>query len=417
MNAILLVIDRLHAGYLGAYGNSWIATPAIDRLAAEGFVFDQCLIDSPHLAPLYRGMWLGTHALAPSPGTDRRLVADPQGHVARSLATGGIAATLMTDDASVAAHPLAQGFQAVVRLAEWRAAGVRQGDVPVERTEDTHLAGCFAHLIDWLETAAGPFCLWCHLTGLGSVWDAPLVFRRSYMEEGDPEPPDSAKVPNQVVPRDCDPDELLGLSQAYAGQITLLDTCLGALAEFLQTSRLDRETVVVLLSARGYPLGEHGRLGACDEALYNELVHVPLILRFPDGLGTAGRSHALVQPADLAATLLDLWGLPADCLPSVARSLMPLVREEEEGSRDRLAIVGSGSERAMVTPAWHLRMAGTDELYVRPDDQWQVNDVADRCPKVAEMLRAEFVHFEQAVQSNQISQLPPLEESLLVPPE
>ena len=55
MNAILLVIDRLHAGYLGAYGNGWIATPAIDRLAAEGFVFDQCLIDSPQVGdPLPR---------------------------------------------------------------------------------------------------------------------------------------------------------------------------------------------------------------------------------------------------------------------------------------------------------------------------------------------------------------------------
>ncbi len=63
MNAILLVIDRLHAGYLGAYGNAWNETPAIDRLAAEGFVFDQCLIDSPRLETFCRGLWLGSHAL------------------------------------------------------------------------------------------------------------------------------------------------------------------------------------------------------------------------------------------------------------------------------------------------------------------------------------------------------------------
>ncbi len=72
-----------------------------------------------------------------------------------------------------------------------------------------------------------------------------------------------------------------------------------------------------------------------------------------------------------------------------------------------------GSERAMVTPAWHLRMAGADELFIRPDDRWQVNDVANRCPSVAELLRAEFVRFEQAVQSGQTAQLPPLDDSLL----
>ncbi len=75
-----------------------------------------------------------------------------------------------------------------------------------------------------------------------------------------------------------------------------------------------------MLSARSFPLGEHGRVGQCDEALYNELVQAPLVLRLPDGSGALGRSQALVQPANLAATLLDLWGvLPND--PSAAEAV------------------------------------------------------------------------------------------------
>ena len=66
VNAICLVIDRLHRGFLGAYGNTWIETPAFDRLAAESFVFDQMLVDSPRLGPLYRSFWQGWHALAPA---------------------------------------------------------------------------------------------------------------------------------------------------------------------------------------------------------------------------------------------------------------------------------------------------------------------------------------------------------------
>jgi hypothetical protein len=239
------------------------------------------------------------------------------------------------------------------------------------------------------------------------------------MEEGDPEPPLSADVPDRMLPGNFDPDELLGFSQAYAGQVTLLDTCLGALLEFLQTSRVGDQTALVLLSARGFPLGEHRRLGACDEALYNELVHVPLVLRFPDGLGAAGRSSTLVQPSDLWATLLDLWGVSVEDPPFAAHNLMPLVREVAAGARDRLGIAGIGSERAIATPVWYLRMppSGSDELYVRPDDRWQVNDVTDRCSEVAEKLREAFVHFSQAVQSGQSSQLPPLDEVLLTPPE
>ena len=41
MNIISIVIDRLHFGYLGCYGNSWIETPNFDQLAASGFLFDQ----------------------------------------------------------------------------------------------------------------------------------------------------------------------------------------------------------------------------------------------------------------------------------------------------------------------------------------------------------------------------------------
>ena len=63
-------------------------------------------------------------------------------------------------------------------------------------------------------------------------------------------------------------------------------------------------------------MGEHRRLGPCDEALHGEFVHVPLFF-FPDGLAaerpagsmypwSAARSQALVEPADLWATLLDL---------------------------------------------------------------------------------------------------------------
>src|SRR5439155_10403244 len=47
MKALVIIVRGLHLGYLGCYGNEWIATPGFDRLAAEGAVFDQHFADWP----------------------------------------------------------------------------------------------------------------------------------------------------------------------------------------------------------------------------------------------------------------------------------------------------------------------------------------------------------------------------------
>ena len=222
-----------------------------------------------------------------------------------------------------------------------------------------------------------------------------------------------------MLEEDYDPDQLLGISQAYAGQVSLLDVCVGALLEFLHESPTGQKTLLTLASARGFPLGEHRRVGAYDESLYGELVHVPLWLRFPDSLGQGARSHALVRPADLRSTLLDWWGIADPPQSPGAASLMPLVREETEWIRDRLCIVEGGRaptegwSRAIRTPAWYLRHAAEPELYAKPDDRWEVNDVADRCDEVVGLLEKALIEYEHSLRSGQLDDLLPLDEILL----
>ena len=91
MNAICLVIDRLHAGYVGAYGNTWIETPAMNRLASQSFLLDQALIDSPDLERLYRSYWQGWHAACPPPE-------GPRPSLAARLRAAGVATALLGDE-------------------------------------------------------------------------------------------------------------------------------------------------------------------------------------------------------------------------------------------------------------------------------------------------------------------------------
>ena len=108
MNTLCLVIDRLHAGYLGAYGNTWIETPALDQLAFDSFVADQFLIDSPSLETVYRSYWHGRHAAADAAEPDARAA------LAELLATAGVNAALLTDERAVSGHPSGRGFVDVV---------------------------------------------------------------------------------------------------------------------------------------------------------------------------------------------------------------------------------------------------------------------------------------------------------------
>jgi hypothetical protein len=402
MNAICLVIDRLHAGYLGAYGNAWIETPALDRLASQSLVFDRALIDSPHLERLYRSYWQGRHALCPRPS-------DEPPSLAAQLRQAGVTTALLTDEPQLARHPLAEDFEELLQIdPPWQPQNATEVD-------ETHFARCFVELIGWLEAARGPFMLWCHLGGLGTTWDAPLRFRQAYCEEGDPEPPTVADVPDRMLPADHDPDERLGIAQSYAGQVSLLDTCLGALLEFLDSSPAGRETLVTLTSSRGFPLGEHGRVGPCDEALYSELVHVPWMMRFPDATAAAVRSQAMVEPADLWATLLQWWDIAPAATSPTAFSLLPIARGQADAVHDRLCIAGSHAERAFRTPAWYLRAGGNREigteaaeLFAKPDDRWEVNDVATRCQDVVDNLQDALGQYELMFPDGQLSDLPPL---------
>ncbi len=404
MNTVCLVIDRLHAGYVGAYGNTWIQTPAFDRLAAEGFIFDEAFIESPQLDRLYEAYWLGRHAMGP-PGpieAGRSLPA--------LLSANGVSTRLLTDDRIVAGQRLAGSFGEIVKL------DLPEPRGPADSVEDTLLGQCFAQALELLDSARGPLLLWCHLRSLGTAWDAPRDFRLANCDAGDPEPPDTVLAPSTVLPDNYDPDELLGFSQVYAAQVCVLDACLRVVHDWLTTSPIGRETLLVLTSARGFPIGEHHRVGECDEALYGELVQVPTIVRFPDMLGATDRSRALVQPSDIARTLCEWHGVGAEGLVG-GTSLLPVMKGDVEEIRQCVGILGLGTERALVTPAWHLRQGRCTELFLRPDDRWCANDVANRCPEIVEAMSAILAQYHQAMHSGQIEAIPVLDSDLLVGPD
>ncbi len=367
---LIVTVDRLPAWMLSSYGATWVSTPACDRLAAAGITLDRLIATSVD---------------------PRTTLADltAHGRLWSAAAAAGWPAVLVTDDPALPERPTG------VEIIEVHAAPASR---PADEPAATHLARLFGRAQE-VVSAGGRRLVWCHAGSLGVAWDAPLSYREAYADPDDPPLPAGADVPNFSVTRDTDPDIVMGYRQAFAGQLTLFDACLGGLVDAVRAVR--PTWTIAVIGLRGMPLGLHGQVGCTTPAdtggkPYGEWVHLPAILVAADGRMAGQRSADLVTPADVGATLIDLAGLAAvssATTPGDARSLVGLFTEWRHAARDRL-IVRAGDSTAIVTRGWHLvaepSADGTTvpRLFAKPDDFFELSDVADRCPAVAEELLA-----------------------------
>ncbi len=376
-HVVCIAVDGLRASALGAYGNTWHPTPALDVLASRSQVFDWMLCDRPTLEGFYGSAWQGA-----------------SGELAEKLGASGVQTALTTDDRAVAELGEASGFGEIRRI-EFTS---EQSALTIAETE---LAQLFAVAVDQFEGWVGavPRLLWLHARGFHGAWDAPLELRQSLLDDDDP--PAATFVRPPKIERALDQDDLLLHRAAYAAQAMVLDECVGALLAALAESGLDESTLVVLVGVRGYALGEHGVVGGDASALYGELLHVPCLVCAPGAVAPPPRSSRLVKPVDLLATLLEWFGLSASVHAATGGSLLEVEASSPSRSRPYVIAVGEDGGRAIRTPAWMLyqrppvdtplaeQPAGaTVELYSKPDDRWEANEIADRCPEVAAGLLA-----------------------------
>ncbi|MCE9528287.1 MAG: sulfatase-like hydrolase/transferase, partial [Planctomycetales bacterium] len=367
---------------------------------SEGLLCEFAVSDSLTLESAYRSYWTGRHAMDPRPAEENLLeVATKQ----------GVKTILLTDEPLVAEHPLANGF-------------VEKTLLPPEATtnsakeiEETHIARLTQAAMETIAAQREPYLLWIHSRGMSGPWDAPLKYRNAFRDEDDPQPGDFTAPPLLKRTGPFDPDELLRYVHAYAGQVTVVDLCLGALLDAAEEHRLAKSTLFAFTSPRGYPLGEHGQVGPVEDALFGEVLSVPLLLRLPQGASALMRTQELIQPADLH----DL--VRAQYVPGSPSLLLDIVAGREHPPREVACAVAKG-DRAIRTPAWFLRESRHDtddaagppevQLFAKSDDRWEVNEISSRAGEVTEELIAALDAFEKAAREGQLLKLSPLAEHL-----
>ncbi|MDX1961904.1 MAG: hypothetical protein SFX18_02045 [Pirellulales bacterium] len=339
-NLLTLVFDGLQPAFLGPYGNTWVATPAWNRLAAESLLLERLHLDraaqsadpaiSQIAADFTTAAWAGfpawlmnlpddleslyTHcppvsgpAFQPRPS-----LSSNSALLWQKLRAAGYHTLLITDEPAVLQLPAASEFVEQLWL---------ELPLPATAASDwtgTQLAQIFATLTEALAAAPQPWAVWLHTGSLLRTWDAPYEMRGALADEDDPDPPRDL-LPPRGFTLDPDPDLLLGCRQSYAAQIQVLDECLAAFSDNAAQLSATAAAWWLLLSSGGYPLAEHGVWGRTPPLPHRELTSCVGMLRPPRGFtgfmpewgsGAGERLVGLTQPCDIRPTLEQMLAAP-----------------------------------------------------------------------------------------------------------
>ncbi len=385
MQAVIVSFDSLATNSLGCYGNEWIETPSFDQLAATGAVFDRHFLDT--LGPMAGMAWsTGQHSLLPANS--------PPISIGSLLRTGNVESQLIAAG-DLQCWQQSFEFDNVIRVHGREGIGTKPDEIPFaevvkaaisERKQST--------------TTKQAKLLWVHAPGPGIP---PEGFDALYFEDFEERGQDLSDLSDEERSRH---------PAVYAGSVSLLDHWLGELLAQGATDVVEEPLLVIVTAATGFGWQQikQSKLNPASSkalTLGDQLTRIPLVLsvtrdaRFPN-LNSL-RSDRLVQTCDLAPTLIDWFDLAhfTDQGPYPGRSWL---RELTEDVPARSAVwYGDGLQtKAIRTNDWLCIQANAIDsqvdlsqsnqtnqtaLFFKPEDIWDVNDIASQQPEVvAELL-------------------------------
>jgi arylsulfatase A-like enzyme len=324
-NILLLVLDTVRADALSAYNRGLSTTPNIDRLAAEGRLYLRAISPAPWTLPTHASMFTGLYPSQHGAVWDSRYLDESFLTLAEILSQLGYRTAGFVENPFVSVGSgLAQGFgnydemyvNPRLAILPRLASRVRQKLSGAKGTQE-YTKDTIGHLETWLLRHARP--------STGKPFFAFLNFMAAHLPNYPrhgltrqlPTPEELRRIEpvNEMPERFYLPQYRLGtreleaMKRLYLGDVAYLDSCLGDLFEFLKATGILDETIVIVTSDHGENFGDHGLIEH-QFCLYNSLLHVPLIIRFPKLIPAGGRYGEIVSTIFLFRSILDWAGAP-----------------------------------------------------------------------------------------------------------
>lgn len=355
-NIILICIDATRADRLGRFDGSAAVTPHLDELAAEAVVFDQAIAAAswtkPSVPSLLTGLYPSQHGVFDTGSAGVDVLPAEVETMAEILSGAGYDTSAFVENVNLQKRysHLDQGF------------AVYEEDVG-------DAAAVVDRFLDWLEEReTGPFFTYLH------ILDPHLPYTPTTPLPGQ-DLSDNDRLRSvewdmrgsrwgllrEAVKRGhvtVSVEELAALQRMYDSEIHAVDGTLGRLFELLRTRGLFEDSLIVVTADHGEGFFEHGRLDH-GYGLYDELLRIPLLMRFPRSRFAGRRIAAQVGQVDVAPTLLDVVGLSSTQAAGV--SLLPLL-ENPGGIAERAAL---SEEKHGVSTSTALRTH--DYKYIRTE--------------------------------------------------
>ena len=400
-NVLCVVIDTLRADRLSCYGYDRPTSPNLDRMAGESTLFENCISTSSWTQPSHASLLTGRHThehRAEWLPLDRRY--PTLGEAMSRL--GYRTAAFSANPHHFAPHwGLDRGFQRFEgefatltnrlwgtffgsRWAVYVHHRLLENFECVTRRPAPAINGAFLRWADADRTR--PFFAFVNYFDVHDPREPPEPFRSRFALTTD-------AVANSASTLNERRDLAIRSKGAYDGCIAYTDSWLGQLDRALKERGLAENTVVIVTSDHGEFFGEHG-LYEHGNALYRELIHVPLLVRWPRHVPAGRRVPAVVSSKAMAATLMDLLEAKEEFATFPGPSLAGLWRTAAAADAwppavSELAGVWfypkrspchDNSIKCLTTSQWHYIAyeSGKTELYDLHKDPQESDNLANR---------------------------------------
>jgi arylsulfatase A-like enzyme len=383
-NLIYITVDALRADHLGAYGSRAGLTPVMDAFAAQATTYEAAYAEAPWTMASFASIW----TLLPPSQCDlkatpeegegwywkrARLGSDIPVLPGRLREAGYVTAAELTNPFLMDTRGWVRGFDFFHH--EPIPEGMAPDTTPGVQVTEGALA--------WLKRNRGePFFLWTHYLDPHAPYDAPTT------------PPElRARYPKWragerevwAARKQSDDKKSIARYQEYcramyAEEVRYADQCVGELLAGIKAAGLWDRSLIVISADHGEELFDHGGVDH-GHTMHEELLHVPLLVKWPAGVSADRRVAQTVELPSLAATFLEVAGV--DVNDRGAAPPLPRRNGERGQAVYSEAPLYGAEQTALTTDRWRVIYHPTEpsrerqfEVYDRRSDRAEQHDEA-----------------------------------------
>jgi len=366
-NLLFIGIDSLRADRLSCYGYHRQTSPHIDRFAQDGTLFERTYSPFIPTTSGYGSMLTGMDVISTQVVALRHLgpMRPEVATLPEILRQAGYTSTCV----GFTGNPAARGFDKYIDYTGW--GSWNEGRSPKAQ----NLNEVAIPELQRLAKKRAPFLLFLRHMDPHSPYLPPAPYERMFYHGNECDPNNHSLDPVMAFKPFCDyfaswfppgcTDVDYILAQ-YDGEVAYMDACLQTIFTSLETLGLAENTIVVLNSDHGETLFDHD----CyfdHHGMYDQTLHVPLILRYPGKIPAGRRVAGFNTQKDLVPTLLELAGIESQ-ITFDGKSLLPMVRGEVTSHESEFYITECTWMRkhGWRTPHWKLIEALEPDFHFKP---------------------------------------------------